>query len=180
MGNPTIIEALAMSDEAIWCSPETLGQDVCDAEIKSWVNWVDNARIEGITHMELIESNTIDISEYVQLHFYDPCWYWGPSSGVDKGNKNGRISVIMNDVGQAIRFTVIPKQISNPLAIFQKLQRSTVQYVFNEERARPEFQKQLKRLKNPLRVILATLLLRPKLINLRCKWFPVRMQNYKK
>ena len=57
---------------------------------------------------------------------YEPCCYWEPAYGVDKGYKIGKITGKANYVGQAMCFTVIPDQISNPLAIFQEVSRSTI------------------------------------------------------
>ena len=66
------------------------------------MDWSDNTRIEEIPLKSLIKLNTVNISEYTQFHLYEICWYLVPASGVDKGEKLGRIGEISNDVGQAM------------------------------------------------------------------------------
>ena len=83
-------------------------------------------QLQGITLRDMIENYNIYISYYVQFHFYYPCWYWYPTSGVGKGEKIGIISRIENDVWKEMCFTVIIEQISNPFAIFLDFSRSDV------------------------------------------------------
>ena len=75
----------------------------------------------------------IDISDYIQLHFYDTCWYWDPTSCVYKGEKIGIISRISNGVEQDILFTDIPEKTSHPLTRFKDLSKSTILYVLDDK-----------------------------------------------
>ena len=116
------------------------------AECRSRTARPNDLRLEGRVPRELIESNTVDISEWVQHGWYDDVWYWEPGSNPDKGERLGRIAGVASDVGQAMCYRIIPVQSKLPMARFQYLSRSTVRPVLPEERATDEYKARIKEL----------------------------------
>ena len=116
------------------------------AHVRSLMARPGDARLNGKVPRELIESNTPDISEYVQFEWYQPVFYWEKGSNPKKGEHLGRVTGIAHSVGQAMCFEIVPMQDESPLATFKYLSRSTVRAPTPEELAKEEFKEQLKKL----------------------------------
>ena len=116
------------------------------AEIRSRTAREDDIRLEGRVPRELIEANTVDISEFCQFEWYEPVWAWMQGDNPEKGERLCRVAGVAKNVGQAMCFRLIPEQSWSPFANFQYLSRSTVRPVTDEERASESFQNKLKKL----------------------------------
>lgn len=116
------------------------------ADVRSMTARPDDFRLEGRVPRELIEANTVDISEMCQFEWYEVAWAWKSGNNPDKGEHLVRVVGIAHHVGQAMCFRVIPEQSSSPNANFQYLSRSTVRSVTPEERATEEFKAMLRKL----------------------------------
>ena len=116
------------------------------AEIRSRTARPDDYRLEGRVPREFIESNTVDISEYVQFPWYSVVWYWDQGSNLQKGERLGRLAGIANNVGQAMCFRIIPIQSRKKHARFYYRSRSTVRAPLPEEVATEEFKAEMKKL----------------------------------
>ena len=116
------------------------------AAVRSRMHRDDIPSLEGGIPLERVESNTIDISEYAQFHFYEPIWYWDPanvSKYPDMGEKLGRFVGVAHSVGQAMCFYVVPLQSKSRFANFLYKARSTVRSILPEEKASDEFKSRL-------------------------------------
>jgi hypothetical protein len=116
------------------------------AEIRSRTARPDDYRLAGRVPREFIESNTVDISEYVQFPWYSVVWYWDQGPNLQKGERLGRLAGIANNVGQAMCFRIIPIQSSKKRARFYYRSRSTVRAPLPEEVATEEFKAEMKKL----------------------------------
>ena len=52
--------------------------------------------------VELVEANTVDISEYAQFGWYEPCWAWMAGNNPDKGERLCRVVGVAHHIGQAM------------------------------------------------------------------------------
>ena len=80
--------------------------------------------------MEKITGDTIDLSEKVDLYFYDLVWYWDTLSGEKGEDLPGRWLVILHRADAGMCYWVTNKQ-GNVIS------RSTVQHVTKEDLLNP-------------------------------------------
>ena len=80
----------------------------------------------GISLLENVTGDTIDLSEYLDFYFYDPVWYWDKISGEKIEDLPGRWLGISHRVGASMFYWVLNKQ-GNVIS------RSTIQHGTNED-----------------------------------------------
>ncbi len=92
--------------------------------------------LHGCTPFELVTGNTPDITKYISFTWYQPVWYYDSTSFPESNKHIGRWITVAHNVGQAMRFWVLPKS-GVPIA------QSTIQPISNVELRSVEVQQAL-------------------------------------
>jgi len=94
-------------------------------------------QLHGRTPYEMITGNTPDISEFLEFEWYQPVWYFEPTTFPDQVRHLARWIGVAHRVGQAMCYWLLPKS-GIPIA------RTTVQALSEEELMRLDIQEQIK------------------------------------
>jgi len=106
-------------------------------------------QLHGRTPYEIISGNTPDISEFLEYEWYQPVWYYEPSTFPEQEKHLARWIGIAHRVGQAMCYWLLPKS-GIPIA------RTTIQAISEMELSQDNIKEQLKDYDEVIRQKLST------------------------